>query len=66
VRCDYRIATGPFDGDKATSSYSRYARLLEYTLKVRHNDEGAIAFVEVGQRTIGGWWTTLGRPGTGP
>jgi hypothetical protein len=68
TRCgpDYRIQAGPFDADKSTSSYANYAQVVEYRLRVKHNAEGAIAFLMVGKRAAGGKWHTLGPPGTGP
>ena len=63
---DYSISRGPYDGDKPTTQYASYAQVVEYTLNVKNNSEGGIAFVMVGQRTAGGSWQTLGSPGTGP
>jgi hypothetical protein len=67
-RCgrDYRIQKGPFDADKSTSSYANYAQVVEYSLRVKNNAEGGIAFLMVGKRGAGDQWQTLGPPGTGP
>jgi|SRR5579863_3063194 len=67
-RCgrDYSIQKGPYDADKSTSSYAKYAQVVEYTLRVKNNAEGGIAFLMVGKPAAGGKWRTLGPPGTGP
>lgn len=67
-RCgyDYRISNGPYDADKATTGYASFPRVVEYTLNVKDNAEGSLAFLMVGQRTAGTPWRTLGPPGTGP
>lgn len=67
-RCgrDYRIEKGPSDADKSTSPYANYARVVEYTLRVKNNAEGEIAFLLLGKRAAGDKWHTLGPPGTGP
>jgi cytochrome c556 len=62
----YKISRGPFDADKETTGYASYARVVEWSLDVRENSEGSIAFLLVGERTPHGRWRTLGRPGTGP
>lgn len=63
---DYTIAKGPYDADKATTPYASYAQMVEYTLNVKNNGEGALAFLWVGRRTARSSWQTLGQPGTGP
>ena len=63
---DYRISKGPYDADKATTGYASFARVVEYTLNVKDNAEGSLAFLMVGKRTPGTPWRTLGPPGTGP
>lgn len=63
---DYTIWRGPYDGDKQTTSFASYNGLVDVALTVRDNSEGSVAFLLVGQRTAGGQWRTLGRPGTGP
>lgn len=67
-RCgrDYHIQKGPFDADKSTSAYASYAQVVEYSLRVKNNAEGGIAFLMVGKRATGDKWHTLGPPGTGP
>jgi hypothetical protein len=68
TRCgrDYSIIKGPFNADKSTSIYANYAQVVEYSLRVKHNAEGEIAFLMVGKRHAGDEWRTLGPPGTGP
>ena len=63
---NYSISKGPYDADKATTSYAAYAHVVEYSLNVKSNSEGSLAFLLVGQRAVGTPWQTLGPPGTGP
>jgi hypothetical protein len=63
---DYRISRGPLNADKSTSAYANYAQVVLYTLDVKDNAEGPVAFLMVGQRTRAASWQTLGPPGTGP
>lgn len=68
TRCgpDYSIQAGPFSADKSTSPYANFVKVVEYRLGVKHNAEGRIAFLMVGERGAGDKWHTLGPPGTGP
>jgi hypothetical protein len=63
---DYSIEKGPYDADKSTTAYASYSQVVEYTLNVKDNKEGPVAFLMVGQRLTGGTWHTLSPPGTGP
>jgi hypothetical protein len=62
---NYSIQSGPYDAGNPGTPNANYAHVVEYSINVKHNQEGPVAFVLVGQRRAGETWHTL-NPGTGP